>query len=265
MVRVLRVDPALEGVAAGDDLVLRHRQRLARGDPDLLLHQVDAGRHLGDGVLDLDPGIHLDEVEAIVGVDQELARARVRVADGLGQPDGGLAQLLADLHGQGRRGRFLDELLVPALERAVAVPAVDDVAVVVGEDLDLDVPGPVDELLEVDARVLERRLGLVPGRLERRQERPLLADDPHPLPAAAGRGLDEDGEAHRSGQAQGLGVGARRGRPSPGRTGTFAAWATAFASVLRPIRRIASWGGPMNSKLQSRQISAKSGFSLRKP
>ena len=68
---------------------------------------------------------------------------------------------------QGRGGRFLDELLMAALERAVAVPAVDDVAVRVGQDLDLDVAWPVDELLEVDAGVLEGGLGLVAGGLER--------------------------------------------------------------------------------------------------
>ena len=55
---------------------------------------------------------------------------------------------------------------MPALERAVALPEVDDVAVGVGEDLDLDVPGPVDVLLEVDAAVLEGGLGLVAGGLE---------------------------------------------------------------------------------------------------
>ena len=71
----------------------RERQRLAGGDPDLLLDQVDPGDHLGDGVLDLDPGVDLDEVEVVVGVDQELAGPGVDVAGGLGQPDGGLAEL----------------------------------------------------------------------------------------------------------------------------------------------------------------------------
>ena len=145
----------------------RNGQRLAGGDPDLLLDQVDAGDHLGDRVLDLDPGVDLDEVEVVVGVDQELAGAGVDIAGGLRQPDGGLAELGADLERQGRRGRFLDELLMAALERAIAVPAVDDVAVRIGQDLDLDVARPVDEFLEVDAGVLERGLGLVAGGLER--------------------------------------------------------------------------------------------------
>ena len=66
-----------------DDVVLAERQRLAGGDPDLLLDQVDAGDHLGDRVLDLDPRVDLDEVEVVVGVDQELAGAGVDVAGGL--------------------------------------------------------------------------------------------------------------------------------------------------------------------------------------
>ena len=56
---------------------------------------------------------------------------------------------------------------MPALQRAIAVPAMDDVAMGIGEDLDLDVPGPVDELLEVDAGVFESGLGFVAGRLKR--------------------------------------------------------------------------------------------------
>ena len=63
--RVLGVDPDLDAVAAPlrGDLVLRHRQLLAAGDADLPLDEVDAGDHLGDRVLDLQPGVHLEEEE----------------------------------------------------------------------------------------------------------------------------------------------------------------------------------------------------------
>ena len=48
----------------------------ALGDPDLRLDDVEAGDDLGDGVLDLDPRVDLDEVErAGVGIHQELDRA----------------------------------------------------------------------------------------------------------------------------------------------------------------------------------------------
>ena len=82
----------------------RKGQGLAGGDPDLLLDQVDAGDHLGDGVLDLDPRVDLDEVEPVLGIDQELAGAGVDVAHRPGQADGGLAKLLADRQRQ-RWGR----------------------------------------------------------------------------------------------------------------------------------------------------------------
>jgi hypothetical protein len=45
-------------------------------DVDLRLDDVDAGHLLGDGVLDLDARVHLDEVElARVHIHQELDRA----------------------------------------------------------------------------------------------------------------------------------------------------------------------------------------------
>ena len=78
--RVLGVEPHLDrvsppGCAAGV------RELLARGNAELLADDVDAGDELGDRVLDLQTGIQLDEVEAAVGAEQELERARVAVAD----------------------------------------------------------------------------------------------------------------------------------------------------------------------------------------
>ena len=58
------------------------------------------------------------------------------------------------------RRRLLDDLLVAALQRALALAEVDEVAVAVAEDLHLDVARPLDELLDVDAVVGEERLAL---------------------------------------------------------------------------------------------------------
>ncbi len=58
-------------------------QRLALGDADLPRHQIEPGDPLGHRVLDLEPGVHLQEVEVPVPVDEELDRARADVADRL--------------------------------------------------------------------------------------------------------------------------------------------------------------------------------------
>ena len=63
----------------------RERQRQARGHPDLLGDEVDARHHLGDGVLDLQPGVHLEEEELAV-LEEELDGAGVVVAACLARP-----------------------------------------------------------------------------------------------------------------------------------------------------------------------------------
>jgi hypothetical protein len=69
---------------------------------------------------------------------------------------------------------------------------VDHVAVVVADDLDLDVPGRLDVALDDHRPVTERPLGLGGRRVERGCELVAAADDPDALASTAGGGLDED-------------------------------------------------------------------------
>ena len=86
------------------------------------------------------------------------------------------AHLAADLVGHRDRRRLLEQLLVPALNRALALAEVHHVAVVIAEDLELDVARRLEVLLDVDVADAERRLGLALRRLERvRQLRRRLA------------------------------------------------------------------------------------------
>ncbi len=65
------------------------------------------------------------------------------------------------------RRRDLDDLLVPALNRAVALVKMHQVAVLVAQNLDLDVLGLADELLDEDVGHAEGRAGLAPRLVER--------------------------------------------------------------------------------------------------
>ncbi len=79
------------------------------------------GRHLGDRVFDLEAGVDLHEPELpLVGVVEELDRAGVAVLGHLAQPRGRGTDLLVLLGGErGGRG-FFEDLLVAALDGAVA-------------------------------------------------------------------------------------------------------------------------------------------------
>ena len=70
-----------------------------------------------------------------------------------------------------------------------------DVAVAVGEDLDLDVARVGEVALEVDRRVGEELLALARGALEGRLQLASVERDAEALAAAAARRLDRDGVA----------------------------------------------------------------------
>src|SRR5581483_12041656 len=135
---VLGVDATLDGGAARLDVVLPPGQTLAGRHGDLRLYEVEAGTQLGDRVLDLQTGVDLEEVVRAVGGEDELDGAGVHVAAGARGLDRGVEQAGARGGGQAGRGRLLDQLLVAALDRAIALAEGHDFAVRIGEDLDLD-------------------------------------------------------------------------------------------------------------------------------
>ena len=118
-------------------------------------------------MLDLEARVQLDEGERAVRAEQELEGARVRVADRAAGALGGGLHRVAQLRVERGRGRLLDELLVAALDRALALAERQDAAVVVAEHLHLDVARGHDRLLEVEVAVAERRLRLGGGVRER--------------------------------------------------------------------------------------------------
>ena len=204
--RLLGADARLDGPAVEADGPLVEGQRFTAGDAQLPLHQVEPGDHLGDRVLHLQAGVHLQEVEVLLGVHDELDRARVHVVGGARQVAGGLAHALAQLRAHRGRGRLLDHLLVAPLDGAFALAQVDDVAVAVGQHLDLDVARLLDVALDEHAGVVEGLLRLLAAGGQGRLHVLGLADDAHALAAAAGGRLEQDRVAHLLGDLQGLGL-----------------------------------------------------------
>ena len=137
-------------------------QSAAVRDGDLQLDQVESGGFLGDRVFDLQPGVHLQEVELAVVVGKELHRPRTGVADRAGGQPGGVEQPGPHARyalDQGRR-RFLDDLLMAALDRAFPLADRPHRAVGIGHHLDLDVVAGGQVALAEHRGVAERRLGL---------------------------------------------------------------------------------------------------------
>src|SRR5690606_26514697 len=100
--------------------------------------------------------------QALAGIRYELHGSGAIVADGARRPQGSFSD--GDPHGLADSGRrsLLDHLLVPALARAVALEQMNDVAMLVAEDLDLDVPGRLDQLFNQHATVAKGCEGFAP-------------------------------------------------------------------------------------------------------
>ena len=106
---------------------------------------------------------------------------------------------------QGRR--FLDHLLMAALDRALALDERQHRAVLVGEHLHLDVPRPHQPALEIDRGVAKRGSGLGTRRAHRARQLVAAVDDTHALAAAARHRLDHQRIADPSAAPAIVGVG----------------------------------------------------------
>ncbi len=264
---VLGGDPALHRSAMHLQRILTQPkvfQRLPVGDAHLAGDQVDVGDLLGDGVLDLDARIHLDEDVVAALVQQEFDGARVGVVDLAGERDGVGADLLPQFVGQVRRGGQFDDLLVPALHAAVPFEEVHHIAVGVGQDLHLDVTRVDDGLLKVQRRVTERGLGFAGRRPRSLRAAPAaVGDAPHAAPAAARHRLDEQRELHR--RAAAISSSTDADGADEFSTGNPAARAAAIARDLLPVSSRISALGPTNVMPAAAHAAARSGFSDRKP
>src|SRR4051794_9038079 len=100
-------------------------------------------------MLDLDAGVHLDEVELTVLV-QELDGANAKIFQFPHRDCAALADLLAHGCRKDRRGAFLPDLLMSPLQRAITLAQVNCAAAAVAEDLDLDVARFLEIFFEID-------------------------------------------------------------------------------------------------------------------
>jgi hypothetical protein len=181
-------------------------------------------------VLHLEPRIDLQEEEGAGPVEQELCGAGSDVARRPTESQRGVAEAGAKRFIDRRRRRLLDDLLVPPLERAIALAEVHAVPLSVEEHLDLDVAWPFQVALEDEPCVAERDGRLSACLSYRLEEGIRCPHRVHPFPATAGARLDQDrvADALRLGTQRAValvipvvsrkdGDPERRGEPAAGR------------------------------------------------
>ena len=203
---ILSIDAALDGMSTRLGVDDVRAEMFACGDLNLVLHEITTIDLFGDRVFDLNAGVHFHEVEIPVIVDEILDGAGILISDAFAEFDRGIAHLFAKLGGHERRWTFLHDLLVTALQGAIALTEVYDAAVLVAEDLKLNVVGINDELLDVNGTVAKGFFGLHAGGVVALNEASLVAGDAHAATTTTGDGLNHHGIPNLAGHTKGLGL-----------------------------------------------------------
>src|SRR5260370_16685615 len=131
-------------MAMAENLILLEGQRLAGGDPQLPLHEIENCTRLGDGMLDLTAPVHFHEIEG-VALGDELDGTRADIADRAGRGDCDIAHPAPLRVTQARRGCLLDHLLMTALDRAPPLEEAHQLAAAPAHHLPLALPRPSHE------------------------------------------------------------------------------------------------------------------------
>src|ERR1041385_1144747 len=104
-------------------------------------------------MLDLNSGIHLDEVKAFVPINQKFNCAHILVAHSFRQFNRCIPQFLAQTGIHDWRWAFLDHFLIASLDRTIALTQMDNATMFVGNNLELDVAWIDDQLLNVERTI----------------------------------------------------------------------------------------------------------------
>ena len=133
---------------------------------------------------------------------KKLDGAGVVVTDLLGQPSRREAKLLAYMVVQSDAGSDLDDLLMPSLHRAVPFMQVEDIAMLVAQDLNFDMLGSRNVLLEENGRISEGAPRFRLRFIEKRCELRGSFHHTHASSATPKGRLDDQGEAYFLGELE---------------------------------------------------------------
>ncbi len=128
---IFSVDAHLDGMALELHVGLLQLQAFVAGDTQLFLDDVDTGDHFCDRVFHLHAGVHLNEVETFIFVE-ELESAGTPVIDFLAGVDATLGHFVFQVLGNVRRWCFFHHFLVTTLQGAVPVAQMNGMAGAVG-------------------------------------------------------------------------------------------------------------------------------------
>ena len=194
--RVFGINTYLHGMTLYFQVFLLNSQGFTFGHVDHLLNQIYARDELRNGVLYLKAGVHFQEIKIQIGIHDELDGTGSVVAAGPRHINGRLPHCLPDFRRENGRRGFFYHFLIPPLNRTFALEKMNNVAVLVAQYLNLNVPGRGHVLLDKDRPIAKRRDGFAHGTVHLLVEIGGFFHQPHPFSAATRAGFNKNGIAN---------------------------------------------------------------------
>ena len=142
-------------------LRLRVRQFPALRNLNLQPDQVQPGHHLRDRMLHLNPRIDLNEIEIAGRRQQKFHRAGIGITDLARQRYCRICHAALDFRRDRRRRALFNDLLMPPLDRAIALIKMHHVAVMIAKNLHFNVARAFNIFLHQQMRRRQRRVPLL--------------------------------------------------------------------------------------------------------
>ncbi|KAH3663370.1 hypothetical protein OGAPHI_005360 [Ogataea philodendri] len=188
-------DSALDCKTSGGDLVLQQTKLLQRSTSsnlDLSSNNVNTSDFLSDCVFDLDSWVDLNEIVSVLCINQKLSSTCVSIVGSLCQLNSIGQNGVSDLNWQGLCRSNLNHLLVSSLNRTVSFEQMDNVSVVIGQKLHLNVLWFVQEPFDKAGTVTKGGLCLRGCSAESVRNVLTFTNDSHTTTSTTKGGLDDD-------------------------------------------------------------------------
>ena len=146
-------------------IVLREWEPCPRRNQDLQMNEVKSSDQLRHRMLHLQPSVHLQKVELAVLINQKFDSSRVVVSSPACKGHSSLTHRLPHPGIDYGRWRFFDYFLMASLYRALTLAEIHHVAVLVAENLNLNMTRLLDQLLDIYSAIAKgsKRLALRGG------------------------------------------------------------------------------------------------------
>ena len=141
LLRALRIDSTFDAVPTKSDVLLSKAEFFPGCRSNLFLDDVQSGDHLCDGMFHLNASVHFQKVGVAVRGEEEFYGSNIFVTDGLHGLDDLLSQFLSEFLRKEGAWRFLDQLLMTALNGALPFSQMNHVTVLVCQNLKFDMAG----------------------------------------------------------------------------------------------------------------------------